>query len=581
MPSGYIRGTPDVSWWMTQIRGGIDFRKKYAHEERWPLWREYYRGNWMAGTIPANLFFRMTRTIVPRIYFRNPSISVQATQPGFMFMAFAKLLESIDNKLMRQMRIKEQMKRMVHESWFFGTAIGKLGFGAQHVPTPLVGGVTGRPIKNNEVFEYDSRIIRQMPWFLRVHPGNFIVPSGTVELRQARWAAEWIRRPLMDVKEDPTLKNTAHLTGVQSLGKKGTEVHGRTDIKTFEEMIDLVEVRDKKTGRVFVIAPFATDRLLFDEPDEMQVEQGINYFDLVFNPDDEVFWGVPDSKILEPQQLELNEIRTQQMKHRRLSLVRILAKQNGISEEEAAKMVSEFVAPVVWTKDDPNTTVKIVEGADIPDGLIKAEQIVMQDVREQSGFGRNQFGEYSEGKSKRTTAHEAEIVRLASEIRVDERRDTTADMLTDLIEHLHPIIFKFWRQEDVIDVAGPGGIPLWVQFRPEVLKLGSYEVRVDPDSSLPETKELRQQRAAQVYQLLKTNPLIDPLKLTQYFLNELEGVQFSRMLRGLPAGAGSQQRPLSLDQFVRVLSNAAEAGIPNLPQGALEAPQAGSQGGES
>jgi hypothetical protein len=80
--SGYIRGTPDPSYWIGEVRRGIEYRKKYAKQSEWDRWRKYYRGEWPRNTLPVNLYFRMLRTIVPRIYFRNPSLSITNTRPG-------------------------------------------------------------------------------------------------------------------------------------------------------------------------------------------------------------------------------------------------------------------------------------------------------------------------------------------------------------------------------------------------------------------------------------------------------------------------------------------------------------------
>ncbi len=176
----------------------------------------------------------------------------------------------------------------------------------------------------------------------------------------------------------------------------------------------------------------------------------------------------------------------------------------------------------------------------IPKDLFVAAQAIVQDVRETVGFSRNQFGEFN-SQSGDTTATEANIVRQASEIRVDERRDMVADMLVEVMETVHQIIFKFWTEETVVDVVGPGGAPIWVRLAPSLLKEGRYNIKVDPDSSVPETRALREAKAVQLYQLLRTNPLIDPVQLTQYLLHELHGVQFDDMMRVLPAVQGGQQ----------------------------------------
>jgi len=553
VPSGYVRGEPDPTWWMQQIHAGIAFRKKYAKEVRWPVWRSYYRGNWKAGILPKNLFFMMIRTIVPRIYFRNPSVSVTAKKPGYEYLAMAQILERVDNKLIRSMRVKNQIKRIIQNSFMFGAGFGKLGYGAEFTPTPDVGD-TEVPIVRNHRNEYRSGIMPNMPWFLSVHTGSIIVPAECPDWESSRFVAHWVKRPVSDVTEDPRLRNVKNLTSsdvARSNTGEGTIVPG---IIRVTPMFDLVEIRDKMTGKVIVLAPYHPDhgkKVVYYEDDDLSGEWGPTIYPLIFNEDDEYFWGVPESVILEPYQLEINEIRTQTMKHRRLSMIKMMFEQNSIDPAELDKLLSEDVGAGVSVKDI--TKVKPMQVAEIPEDLIIAEQAVMQDVRESVGFGRNQFGEYKPGSSD-TTATEAQIVKMASEIRVDERRDMVADLLVNMIEDMHRIIFTEWKGPQVVQVAGPAGVPIWVRFSAEALSQGRYDVQVDPDTSVPETKALREQRAVQVYGLLRTNPLIDPFKLTAYLLHELHGVQFDDMMRALPPGLGTQGMPVPMDQYAQLLA---------------------------
>src|SRR6266567_3787977 len=113
--TGYINGKPDVSYWMQQVRKGIAYRKKYAYQDQWDTWRKYYRGQWDAKIMPYNVFFKMIRTLVPRVYFRNPSISIAPGKPGLEYMVLAQILERIDNKLIKSMRLKTQLKMAVQD----------------------------------------------------------------------------------------------------------------------------------------------------------------------------------------------------------------------------------------------------------------------------------------------------------------------------------------------------------------------------------------------------------------------------------------------------------------------------------
>lgn len=543
---GYTNGKPDVSWWIGQIHEGMRYRKKMARESRWADWRQYYRGRWKSGILPKNLFFMMIRTVVPRIYFRNPSISLVPTKGGADNIAIAQILERVDNKLMRVMKVKQQMKRIAQNAFMFGTGIGKLGFGAEFTPTPD-NDITAAPIVRRRRVEYRAGIRSNMPWFLSVHPGSFIVPDGLVTKDEAAWEAHWVRRPLDDVKEDPRLKHVAGLTG-SSL--KSPEP-GSVRTYSRREMIDLVEIRDKRTGKIIVIAPYLEgDKALLFEDDEFQTDSGTNFYAVSFNEDDEAFWGIPDSVILEPRQLEINEIKTQAMKHRRLALIKILYEKNAIDETNLTKLLDEDVGAGIQVNDING--VKFAEIADIPSGLLQSEAILMQDVREEMGFSRNEFGDYKPGSGD-TTATEAQIVKMASEIRVDERRDMLADLLTDMVGDMHSIIFERWTEEQQIEVIGPGGIPLWVAFRGDMMKGSKFDVRVDPDTSIPDTKAIRESRAVQMYGILKDNPLIDPVRLTTYLLHETHGVQFDDMIQGLPAGIGTAIRPMKMDEYMKMM----------------------------
>lgn len=548
MPQGYINGKPDVSWWITQIRKGIDYRKKYAHESKWSTWRNYYRGQWKPGIMPVNIFFKMLRSTVPRVYFRNPRVSVVTKRPGADALARARILERVDNKMIRRMKVKGQIKGIVQDAFLFGKGVGKLGYGAEYTPTPDDAG-TASPVKNGKV-EYQSTVEPNMPWFMRVPTGAFITPAGVSSLDDVRWVAHWIRRPLEDVKDDPRFKHVKNLTP----SSKGSDMQaGGATLKNTDDqstdMIDLVEIRDKKMQKVIVLAPYATERVLYFETDDLQVHGDVPFYDVTFNPDDEQIWGVSDSQILEPYQLELNENRTKIMQHRRMTIMKLFYKKGSITQDQVEKILSDDVGAAIETVTDPELAVKIMESLTIPPELLAMEDRILSDVREILGFSRNEAGEFQQG-SRKPTATEVQAVSRANAIRVDERRDIVADMLVDVIDDMHHIIFTHWGEDQIIDVAGPDGAPVWVRFKGDMLKSGRYEVSIDPDSGTPETRDVRRTRAIEEYGILKENPLVDPNKLTNYLVNEMGTVSHDDLLK--VAGApGSQENPVSVDQFAQ------------------------------
>ena len=556
---GYKGTKPDFGWWEAQITAGIAHRKRLTSEAQWNTWREYYRGEWNSDILPMNLFFTMMRTVVPRIYFRNPGIAIRPGKPGPEHAIFAKILERIDNKLMTQMKIKASMRKMIGETWRFGTTFGKVGFGSMF-DTRVDFDSAPTEGKKNERLEYNSNVKAKFPAFWRTSPGDVVLPAGLREFDESRWIAHVIERPLADVKADKRLAN------------RGNVGAAREDLKSLNDpdgarvpMATLWEIRDKKTGEVFVLAKDAgSDKHTLHQEEDFFLNTSGRFpiFPLVFNTDDEFFWGTPDSRILEPYQLEINEIKTQIMYHRRFATKKILARAGTLSDTEALKLVDESIMPVIFTNTDPSRDIKELNSQNIPPELRIVAQDVLQDVRESIGFGRNQFGEFNPGSSD-TTATEANIVRMASEIRIDERRDIVADLLGDVfVQGIHEVIFAMWTDE-VVELVGPGGLPVWVTFTGTELARSSFNVDIDPDTSLPETRAVREQRAAQIFQLLAPNPLIDPVALTKHLLNSFHGVQFDNLMKELPPPpAGTVNGPLNPQQFGQMVSQRVAARNP-------------------
>jgi len=223
-------------------------------------------------------------------------------------------------------------------------------------------------------------------------------------------------------------------------------------------------------------------------------------------------------------------------------------------------MVSEDVAAILEVDTDPNSAFAKMQVAQIPPDLIPYGAQIMQDIREQIGFSRNQLGEFQTRRGD-TSATEAAIVNQGSEIRVDERRDIMADMIRRMVEKMNKIIFTQWDGEQVVEVVGPGGAQVWVRVQPALLAQGRYNVKVDPDSTVPKTRQERESRAGQIYKVLKENPLMDPIKLTKFLLTELEGVEMDDLMKALPqldGGVGTPGSPLEIGQFAQLISNSTQ-----------------------
>ena len=87
--------------------------ENWASESKWPMWQAFYRGDYHESILPKNVVFMMLRMMTPRIYFRNPGISITPKKPGPEATAVAKVMERVSNQMMIHMGVKQESKKQL------------------------------------------------------------------------------------------------------------------------------------------------------------------------------------------------------------------------------------------------------------------------------------------------------------------------------------------------------------------------------------------------------------------------------------------------------------------------------------
>lgn len=523
-----------VQEWMSKIKAGLEYRKKHAYESKWSDYRKMYRGEWSEQILPVNRVFSYGRSMIPRTYFRAPRVVVTPTSPDLVW--HARVVEAIDNMLIRETKLKSTIKRIILDAYLCGTGICKLGYDSEFGFIPDFDIGTGETVTQETKqarIEYNSTVKPGFPWALRVPPDDIVVPYGATDPDSLEWIAHRVIRPLEDVKADPKYKNTKDLKGTllpNLIGRPFLDPTMRTE-KDTRPYCELWEIRDARTKSVIVICE---DKILLSIPDALQIES-LPYEFLIPNADPEYFWGIPDVKILEPQQVELNDIRTQQSLHRRISLIKFLYLRDKIKPEELQKMLSAEVGPAVAIDDTENVNAAVsILQPHVPPDLSASANECLSDMREALGFSSNQLGEFSPYHHK--TATESMIVNQAFEVRADERRDLVSDMIAGIISKFNQFIFKFWTSERVIQIVSPGGQPFWVSYTGEELA-GEYHLHIDIESGLPMTRAIKYQMARELFAMFNGDPMVDQVMLRKIVLDNYESIDPQvRTLLNVPEG---------------------------------------------
>lgn len=499
----------DTKMWQDRIKDGQRFQQKFAQSKQWQQYKSYYRHEFKAGQVPVNLMFSILRSMVPQVYFRNPKVTITPRKPGLEAELNARIVQKLDNWLLREISIKRELKKMVEDTFFCGTAAGFHGYDSLYGYAPKLLDSSGQFTlsqfnSTGDRIETNANVSPGMPWFLRSRPDDVVYPHGSTSQDTLDWVAFRVFRALSDVKADKKYSNQSDLTGTQTPIRTGPEGAESPDVLDKvagdgddEQWVELWQVHDVRRRKVIVLT-MDHDKLLRDDKDDLQID-GLPLETLTFNPDPDYIYGIPDARIIEPQLLELIEIRTQAMKHRRLDILKGLVKKGAMTPENIMKLTSEDVmalAEVETEFDIKQAFAPVNPGVSgILQDLALAGELVRGDIRETVGFSRNSSGEY-QGKTH-ISAEETSRVFQAANIRLDERRDAVADLLTNVVRRFNQQIFTNWTQERVAQVIGPDGAKWWLKFTGPQIK-DEYDLAVEPEEGAPLDSESKKQLTLQL-----------------------------------------------------------------------------------
>ncbi len=379
---------------------------------------------------------------------------------------------------------------------------------------------TAKEIKR---IEYKETIRPGLPWADVVNPDDIFVPYGYRNINQVPWIAHRFYRPIEDVKADQKYKNTEELVGkIVDTGSNGINKYfgPASSWATEKKYAELYEIRDVKNHRVIVICE---DEIIFDEDDVLQIE-GLPYEFLVFNEDPEHMYGISDISILAPQQIELNDIRTQSSQHRQIALMKFLYKKGSLTETELDKLLSGDVGPAVEISNVDETgiqsSIQIMQ-PHVPMDFEAEIRRAKEDMKENLGFSDNQMGSFSDRHN--TTMGEVQTVQRSTDIRNSERRDIIGDVTRRILRKWNQFVFSFWKEDRVIRVVGEDGVGHWKTYTGDELR-GEYFLNLDIEQGQPISNGVKLQMATQLLQMFNGDQMVDQVKLRQILLRQFDQV---------------------------------------------------------
>jgi hypothetical protein len=526
----------------------------------------------------ARLFYRD-----PRIY-AEPRHAPETPEQELSAYLVAHLLQY----LWEEIEVSEEVRRAIIDCHCFGTGIVKLGFDSEYgiddaeVTDRIQAGLQleqvrqqmdtirtlaglGPPANSNGVnqsrsrFEYHANVSQEMPWVLRVSPFDFLVDPEARTFEEARYVIHRFRRPAEDIQKDTryrsgprskikgqTIEETETTfdqsgdprgpdrpgapfpgaTTVRSVAREaplGTEGAVLGEGESYGLLYEVWEKDDNGRDMKVTTVSLEVDEPLREEEDPLQI--GCFPFEpIVFNEVPDAFWGKSDLQDIEPQLLELNQIRQLKINWARRMCKFITVSTGGkLSEEDQQKITN--ATPFVHLNLDGvqgrlDEAVGHLEPHPFNPQLDVLEEQVKRDIRDLFGMSENQQGNSAEQDQ---TATEANIIQQNADLRMSDRQGRVERFARNIARKMLKITRRFFPPEVAIRVVGEKGEG-WLPLTAEDIRR-EYDVKIEVGSTGKPQDEVKRQQWLQfgemAMQVSPPQPLTVPFDWRKYLIKGL------------------------------------------------------------
>jgi len=503
------------------------WRKDEGYDAIWRRMIDMYKGHHyddyaQEDRLLVNVAFSTVNIIAPNISVNFPKISVNAVKPEHASQAV--IAEAVVNYWWRHRDIRDQFRRAVKDMLTCGHGWIKVGYrfveeeavGMDDEPSdPQLGGES-TPI---------SVILEDSPFAERVSPMDVFVDPDATNMKDIKWIAQRIRRPISEVKADKRYSKVARdevqvmavsrYADDPSRKKINDKNQGYAEIWEFYDVVGKSLSVFCEGAEHYLVKPMALP-YSFGQPFVMLRDYDI--------PDH--FYPIGELESIEPLQRELNETRSQMMNHRKKFARKYLYKESAFDQLGRTALESDednVMVPVIGD-EALGGTVMAMPAIINPPEFYNLSETIIADIDRVSGVSEIQRGGTTE---IRRTATEASLVQDASNARTADKLAIVEQAISEIGRRMVALAHQFMTGEHVARIIGKDGEPIWIEYDREYLA-GNFDFEVVAGSTQPHNESFKRQMALQIVDAMAPfagSGIINMPKLAAYVLQNGFGIK--------------------------------------------------------
>ena len=432
-----------ASKWMGRIKRSLKVRDQVRDEQNWKRIHDEYKGRYLLSSggqkaPPINLVYGYVHTAIPRIYFRDPHMTINPK--GGQSVQGARILELSVGYIFRELNLKLQILRLLMDAFLFGHGWLKFGYIGTMGQTECEA-----PDESSEYIKDEEIFVSYVPYEDVV----FDVSLSQDPPHDCRWLAHRIIKPLAEVKADPKYSNTGRLRGNVSVrDTRGEKIEDTTkdgDLDLFE----FWEVHDKDTNMIYVVCD-QTDKYLREGPNTYEMK-GFPFSMLKFNPVPGEPYPLSDIFIIEAQILERVKLRAAQINHIKRWSRQLSVEEGAMTKEEMEKFAQGVDGTVTQRKRGSQPPAPI-QYADIQAESFQIDSLIQQDI--DAVIGQNETDRGGAAKTDTNTKFELQAQQAGTSVRQAQRQDLLEDFLEEVTMKVISLIKQFQTTPRYVRITG-------------------------------------------------------------------------------------------------------------------------------